>query len=73
MKKFSIQSLAIMSNKEKINIISLEHKNDKYILYSNTDSGNIDENFFIKMEFTENIQITPKFMVPLALQRGNSD
>ena len=63
MKKLNIINIAIVvNNKEKINIISLEHKTDKYILYSGTDinDNEIDNNYFIKMEFKENMNILPK-------------
>ena len=62
MKKFSIETKTIIINKEKINIISLENKNDKFIIYSelNIQETKIDKDLFTKMEFSENIQITPK-------------
>ena len=60
MKKLSIQNLSICVNNEKINIIYLENKSEKYILYSAIDEHNIDSNTFSKMEFPVNIQITPK-------------
>ena len=65
MKKLNIQSLSILiNNKEKINILCLENKNEKYILYSdnnnNINEEEIDNNLFKKMEFPENMQITPK-------------
>jgi hypothetical protein len=60
MKKLSIQTLSISVNNDKINIVYLENKNEKYILYSATDETNIDNNVFSKMEFPVNIQITPK-------------
>ena len=63
MKKLNIQSLSILiNNKEKINILCLENKNEKYILYSDYDINEeeIDNNHFKKMEFSENMQITPK-------------
>ena len=64
MKKLSIQNLAIIvNNKEKINIITLEGKNEKYILYTSITKNidnEIDYNLFSKMEFSENMNITPK-------------
>jgi len=62
MKKLTIQNISILVNKEKINIISLENKTDKYILYSNTNINHelIEMNNFTKMEFNEDMQITPK-------------
>jgi len=62
MKKFSIESKTIILNKEKINIISLENKNDKFIIYSdlNIQEDKINKDLFTKMEFYENIQILPK-------------
>ena len=63
MKKLTIQSIAVvLNNKEKINIICLESKNEKYVIYSslNLDEGDIDLNIFSKMEFKEDIQVTPK-------------
>lgn len=35
MKKLTIENLVIIINKEKTQIISLENKKEKYILYSN--------------------------------------
>ena len=54
--------MVILVNKEKISIISLENKTEKYILYSNQnlDENNINKNLFEKMEFNENLSITPK-------------
>jgi hypothetical protein len=65
MKKFTIQTITIIVNKDKINIVCLECKNEKYILYSyksqNIDlTNNIDNNIFLKFHFIENIQILPK-------------
>jgi len=60
MKRLSIQNLSIIVNNEKINIIYLENKSEKYILYSAIDEYNIDSNIFSKMAFPVNIQITPK-------------
>ena len=63
MKKFTIQNITIIiNNKEKINIICLECKDDKYVLYSGKyiNEKNIDNNVFTKFEFNENLQITPK-------------
>ena len=62
MKKLTIQNMVILVNKEKISIISLENKTEKYILYSgqNLDESNINKNLFEKMEFNENLSITPK-------------
>jgi len=63
MKKFTIQNITIIvNNKEKINIICLEGKDDKYVLYTekNINEGNIDNNTFIKFQFNENLNITPK-------------
>ena len=60
MKRLSIQNLSIIVNNEKINIIYLENKSEKYILYSAIDEHNIDSNIFSKMAFPVNIQITPK-------------
>jgi hypothetical protein len=60
MKRFTIQNLTLtLNNKDKINILNLEFKNNKYILYSAKNTENIN-NDFIKFEFKENIQITPK-------------
>ena len=78
MKKFSIETKTIMLNKEKINIISLENKNDKFIIYSelNIQENKINKDLFTKMEFPENIQITPKkkfndLKFTIELNKGN--
>ena len=62
MKKFNIHHLPITANKEKINVLYLELKSEKNILYTidNDNIENIDLNLFKKMEFSENIQILPK-------------
>ena len=63
MKKFTIQNITIIvNNQEKVNIICLECKDDKYVLYTekNINEKNIDDNTFIKFQFNENINITPK-------------
>ena len=61
MKKLNIQNTIILTNtKEKIEIISFENKTEKYILYSGININDYDINNFEKMEFNENIQITPK-------------
>jgi hypothetical protein len=63
MKKFIINTTTIIINKEKFNVINLQSSRDeKYILYSgkNIKNENIDNNIFIKFEFNENINITPK-------------
>ena len=60
MKKLTIQNLTINVNNEKINIITLENKTDKYILYSLVNNDIINDTIFQKMEFKENLQITPK-------------
>ena len=59
MKKLSIHNLTISVNNEKINIIYLENKLEKYILYFPINTNSFD-NMFYKLEFNENIQITPK-------------
>jgi hypothetical protein len=61
MKRFTIQNLTLtLNNKDKINILNLEFKNNKYILYSTKNTEIINNNDFVKFEFKENIQITPK-------------
>jgi hypothetical protein len=61
MKRFTIQNLTLtLNNKDKINILNLEFKNNKYILYSTKNTEIVNNNDFIKFEFKENIQITPK-------------
>jgi hypothetical protein len=62
MKKFNINTLPITVNsKEKINVLYLECKSEKNMLYIiENDNENIDLELFKKMEFTENIQILPK-------------
>jgi hypothetical protein len=60
MKKLSIQNLTINVNNEKINIIVFEGKNEKYILYALVNNETIDSSLFEKMEFKEDIQVTPK-------------
>lgn len=62
MKKFNIHHLPITANKEKINVLYLELKSEKNILYTidNDNVEHIDLNLFKKMEFSENIQILPK-------------
>jgi len=66
MKKFTIQNISfIVNNKDKINILCFENKDNKYILYSNNSLSDnsdemIDNNIFIKFEFNEIFQIMPK-------------
>ena len=63
MKKLNIQCLTfIVNNNEKIVCVCIENKNEKYILYSHTGSSFVeyDENLFGKMEFTDDLNITPK-------------
>jgi len=58
MKKLSIQNLTISINQEKYSILSFENKTDKYILYINPT--NKQDDLFEKMEFKEELNITPK-------------
>ena len=50
MKKFSIKDLNIIHKDEKINALKLENKNEKFILYGNTNK-NIQENAKIYIFF----------------------
>ena len=59
MKKLTLQSLAIIiNNKEKINVLCLENKTEKFILYSeeNIIENEIDYNLFTKMEYAKIIK-----------------
>lgn len=62
MKRFNIQGLTlIVNNTDKIICVSIENKNEKYILYSSTSSvEEYDTNLFGKMEFADDINIVPK-------------
>ena len=60
MKKFSIQSITIIVNKEKQLITSFENKTDKFILYSKVNNLNDENDLFQIMEFAEEMNITPK-------------
>ena len=60
MKKFSIQSITILVNKEKQLITSFENKTDKFILYSKINNLAEENDLFQVMEFSEELNITPK-------------
>ena len=60
MKKFSIKDLNIIHKDEKINALKLENKNEKFILYGNTNKNIQENNFFTELKFKEEISITPK-------------
>ena len=60
MKKFSIKDLNIIHKDEKINALKLENKNEKFILYGNTDKNIQENDFFTELKFKEEISITPK-------------
>jgi hypothetical protein len=62
MKKFNIQGLTLIVNHtDKIICVSIENKNEKYILYSSiTAVEEYDTNLFGKMEFADDINIVPK-------------
>jgi hypothetical protein len=60
MKKLIIQTLTINVNNEKITLLTFEGKNEKYVLYALINSEQVDSTLFGKMEFKENLQITPK-------------
>ena len=63
MEKFIIKNNTLVINKQIINTISFENKNNKYILYSfheNVNETNNDFSIFHKFAFKENFSITPK-------------
>ena len=62
MRKLKIEFNNIQIDKENIIIISLENKDEKYILYSgeNITNNDIDKNIFKILEFKETLSITPK-------------
>jgi len=62
MRKLKIEFNNIQIDKENIIIISLENKDEKYILYSgeNITDNDIDKNIFKILEFKETLSITPK-------------
>ncbi len=64
MRKLTFQNLSILVNKEKISVLVLDGKNEKYVLYSfeepTIDPNDIDFSLFDLMVFDENLNITPK-------------
>jgi len=62
MKKLTVQNIIVNgNNNETLTIVSLEFKNEKYILYSSSISNpTINSSLFNKLEFNEILSITPK-------------
>jgi hypothetical protein len=60
MRKLKIEFNNIETDKEKITTISLENKDEKYILYSGENINDIDTNLFKLLEFKDTLSITPK-------------
>ena len=56
-KKFNLQNMFINVNNEKINILYLEAKPDKYILYQKLDDSQENEEHFKRIDSDENFVI----------------
>ena len=61
MNKYSLKDIAIINkNKESYNVLKLENKDKKYILYLCVNEENKKNEHFEELIFDEEIEITPK-------------